>query len=100
LTNRATPKTIDYTSLYENIGDIVIEKAHSGDPVFERVYEWAWKKSMSKILQDTQGVEKELTKIVGQVGQVHQTQANHSTGRRIVSTKTNTYGYVLRRTHR
>jgi hypothetical protein len=39
----------DYSALYEEIGDSVIEKAHSGDPIFERLFESAWKKTkMSK----------------------------------------------------
>ena len=35
----------DYTTLYQEIGDYVIQQAHSGDPIFERVFEWAWKKT-------------------------------------------------------
>jgi hypothetical protein len=42
------PKQKDYATFYEEIGDYVIQQAHLGDPVFERVFEWAWKKTSLK----------------------------------------------------
>lgn len=45
LTSKTTPTKVDFVALYETIGNIVIEKAYSGDPVFERIYEFAWRKT-------------------------------------------------------
>ena len=38
------PNQKDYATLYQEIGDYVIQQAHLGDPLFEMVFEWAWKK--------------------------------------------------------
>jgi hypothetical protein len=44
-TFRGQPTTKkDNSALYEEIGDSVIQNAHSGDPIFERLFESAWKK--------------------------------------------------------
>lgn len=43
-----TPNRKDYATLYQEIGDYVIRQAHLGDPLFERVFEWAWKKTSLK----------------------------------------------------
>jgi hypothetical protein len=40
-----TPNKVDYTALYQEIADYVIIKAHSGDPLFERIFESAWNKT-------------------------------------------------------
>ncbi|CAN5303782.1 hypothetical protein BH18THE2_BH18THE2_26060 [soil metagenome] len=42
------PNQKDYAILYQEIGDYVIQQAHLGDPLFERVFEWAWKKTSLK----------------------------------------------------
>lgn len=46
--NPQHPNEKDFTLLYQEIGDYVIIKAHSGDPLFERVFESAWNKVSSK----------------------------------------------------
>ena len=46
---QATPKTIDYAALYQAIGDIVIERAHTGDQNCEQIYEVAWKKTVKGV---------------------------------------------------
>jgi hypothetical protein len=46
--NPQPPRRISYSQLYENIGNLVIEKAHSGDPIFQGVFEWAWNKTSLK----------------------------------------------------
>jgi hypothetical protein len=40
-----TPVKIDYASLYERIGDIVIERAHAGDKQCQEIYEHAWNRT-------------------------------------------------------
>jgi hypothetical protein len=38
-------RQIDNSQLYENIGDIVIERAHAGDRECENIYAQAWQKT-------------------------------------------------------
>ena len=47
-TTNLTRPPKDYATLYQEIGDYVIQQAHLGDPLFERVFEWAWKKTSLK----------------------------------------------------
>lgn len=44
----AIPNRKDYTALYQEIADYVIIKAHSGDPLFERIFASAWNKTTLK----------------------------------------------------
>jgi hypothetical protein len=41
--SRQTSIKSDYSKLYEQIGNIVIERAHAGDDYCLRIYERAWK---------------------------------------------------------
>jgi hypothetical protein len=47
LTSKATPRSIDYADLYENIGNIVIEQAHSGDDNCFDIYKRAVKSCLT-----------------------------------------------------
>jgi predicted NUDIX family NTP pyrophosphohydrolase len=51
LTSKTTPRQIDYLTLYEAIGDLVIEGAHSGDPIFEKIYQCAWNKTKGNFIE-------------------------------------------------
>jgi hypothetical protein len=55
-----TPDQIDFTVLYQEIADYVIIKAHSGDPLFEKIFALAWNKtrlSRTKNLLDSKEPE-------------------------------------------
>jgi hypothetical protein len=39
------PKGIDYSVLYEELGNIIIERAHAGDEVCQSIYVRAWQKA-------------------------------------------------------
>jgi hypothetical protein len=45
LTSKTTPETIDNSHLYEEIGNIVIERAHSGDEQCFDIYKRAYAKA-------------------------------------------------------
>jgi hypothetical protein len=45
----------DYTALYQEIADYVIIKAHSGDPLFERIFVSAWNKTTLRQSKDLTG---------------------------------------------
>ena len=39
-----TPTKIDNSDLYEEIGDLVIERAHAGDEYCSEIFSWAYKR--------------------------------------------------------
>jgi hypothetical protein len=47
LNSKTTPERIDYADLYENIGNIVIELAHSGDDKCFDIYKRAVKSCLT-----------------------------------------------------
>jgi hypothetical protein len=56
LTSKTTPKKIDNSRLYEEIGNIVIERAHSGDDNCFEIYKRAAKSCLvTRLIKDKEG---------------------------------------------
>jgi hypothetical protein len=51
------PRQIDNSQLYENIGNIVIEKAHAGDNHCLEIYKRAWQLSSNEQKEPVTGLD-------------------------------------------